>query len=55
MAANVIVAYWGNFHPDILQSPSLVPRRGMGILPSPSDRSTPETRRSGPHEKQAHQ
>jgi hypothetical protein len=44
---NVIVAYWGNFHPGILQSPSLVPRRGMEIIQSTLDRIKPETQCGG--------
>jgi hypothetical protein len=54
MAINVIVAHWGNFHLDIVQSPSLLPQRGMGIIYSTSDRIKPKTRHSGPYEKQAH-
>jgi hypothetical protein len=49
MAMNVIVVHWGNFNLDIWQSPSLLPRRGMGIIQSTSDRIKPEIRRSGPN------
>src|SRR5215510_3144072 len=43
MAVHVIVAHWEHFHPDILPSPLLLPRRGTGIIHAPSDRIKPAT------------
>src|SRR5215510_7659164 len=36
MAVNVIVAHWGNFNPDILESPSLLPRSISSFITPPS-------------------